>query len=121
MTNEVLIADDQPGIQLLLTDILENDGYVITTASTGKEAIDRLKEKHYALIILDYKLPIMDGIEVLKKMGASQVKTPAIVMSGLAESIEKELQHYPQVKKLLAKPFNVKDVSKTVKNIIEQS
>ena len=121
MTKEILVVDDQPGIRLLLTDVLTSEGYNITTAATGKEALDRLEEKQYSLIILDYKLPLVDGIEVLKRIEKWNIKTPAIVMSGLAENIENEMQHYPAVKKLLAKPFNVQELPGLVKRVIEAS
>lgn len=119
MIEEILIVDDQPGIRLLLTDILTNEGYVITTASTGKEALDKLQEKQFALIMLDYKLPIIDGEEVLKKMEQLNIKIPVIVMSGLAEKIEKEMEEIPHVKQLLAKPFNIREVPEAVTTSIQ--
>ena len=121
MTKEILIVDDQPGIRLLLTDVLTSEGYEITTAQTGKEALEKLEEKQYSLIILDYKLPIIDGMEVLKKIEKWNITTPAIVMSGLAENIEQELHRYPTVKKLLAKPFNIQEIPILVKQIIQAS
>lgn len=120
MKKEILISDDQPGIRLLLTDILKNEGYNITVASTGKETLDKLQEKHYDLIILDYKLPIIDGMEVLKRISGLNINTPAIVMSGLAEKIENEVKDYPRVKNILAKPFDIKELKVIVKKIIEE-
>ena len=120
MGEEILVVDDQPGIRLLLTDILTDAGYNTTTASTGKEALDKLKEKRFSLILLDYKLPIIDGVEVLKKIEKQNLNVPAIVMSGLAEKIEDELKGYPLVKDLLAKPFNIQEIPEMIKGIIEE-
>lgn len=120
MEEEILVVDDQPGIRLLLTDILADAGYNTTTASTGKEALDKLQEKQFALILLDYKLPIIDGVEVLKKIEQQNLKLPAIVMSGLAEKIEEDMKNYPLVKELLAKPFNIQEIPAMVKRVIQE-
>lgn len=118
MYEEILIVDDQPGIRLLLSDILINDGYRVTTASTGKEALDKIREKKFDLIILDYKLPLVDGKGVLEKLQQDEIFIPVIVMSGLVESFEKEIEKLPLVKKILAKPFNVLEISESVKTIL---
>ncbi len=119
MEEEILVVDDQPGIRLLLTDILSDAGYNTTTASTGKEALDKLQEKPFALILLDYKLPIIDGVDVLKRIEKENLKLPAIVMSGLAEKIEEDMKSYPLVKELLEKPFNIQEIPAMVKRIIQ--
>ena len=119
MTGEILIVDDQPGIRLLLTDILANDGYKVTTASNGKEAIEKLQEEPYALILLDYKLPIIDGVQVLEQIEKENIIIPVIVMSGLTEKIEKEVKKWPFVKMLLAKPFNIQEISTAVQEITQ--
>lgn len=121
MTLEILVVDDQPGIRLLLTDILTNEGYVITTASTGKEAVDILKEKKFALMVLDYKLPIIDGMEVLRIIDELNILIPAIVMSGLVEKIEEDVKTNALVKKLIAKPFNIHEIPEVVKQVIQDS
>ncbi|PAV31382.1 response regulator [Virgibacillus profundi] len=118
MAKEILVVDDQPGICLLLTDILENEGYIVYTANTGKQALDKVTEHLFDLIILDYKLPILDGTKVLQRMEAAEIHIPAILMSGLAEDIIKEAEHYSSVKNVLPKPFNVMDVCNIVKSII---
>src|SRR5690625_595683 len=119
MTGEILIVDDQPGIRLLLTDILTNDGYKVTTASNGKEAIEKLQEEPYALILLDYKLPIIDGVQVLEQIEKENIIIPVIVMSGLTEKIEKEVKKWSFVKMLLAKPFNIQEISTAVQEITQ--
>ncbi|WP_085994019.1 response regulator [Oceanobacillus senegalensis] len=113
----VLVVDDQAGIRLLLTDVLENEGYHVQEATTGKEALEKIHNVHFDMMILDYKLPIVDGAEVLQKMEKENIELPSIVMSGLAESISLELERYQNVKKILAKPFNVHEVLEEVKAI----
>ncbi|SDQ12708.1 two-component system, response regulator, stage 0 sporulation protein F [Virgibacillus subterraneus] len=118
MKKEILVVDDQPGIRLLLQEIFTNQGYRVTTAKTGKEALDELNKSSYDLIMLDYKLPVVDGVEVIQQLERDKIEVPAILMSGLAEDIMKESQNYDMVKKVLAKPFNVKDVCDYTKSLI---
>lgn len=121
MTEKLLIVDDQPGIRLLLTDILTNEGYTVVTADNGKDAIDMLATKSYELIMLDYKLPIINGGEIVRRVQELKLSTPIIVMSGLIESIEAELKAIPNVKRVLAKPFNVQEIPHIVKQTIDAS
>ncbi|WP_010648403.1 response regulator [Oceanobacillus massiliensis] len=109
MQKEILVVDDQAGIRLLLNDILDSEGYSVSLASTGKEAIDRLQKDSYDLIILDYKLPIIDGKEVLNILEKEKNEIPVIVMSGMTENIITEIEKIKMVKKIIAKPFNIKD------------
>lgn len=121
MAGELLIVDDQPGIRLLLTDILINEGYGVDTADNGKDAIAMLSEKQYALMILDYKLPIADGGSVMRQVQKLNLTTPIIVMSGLVETIEDEMKAVSNVKRILAKPFDVTKIPIIVKQTIEAS
>lgn len=120
MAKKILVVDDQPGIRMLLTDILENEGYFVVAATTGQQALDEIISKPYDLVILDYKLPVIDGSQVLKEIETRGILLPAILISGLAEDIAKEAESYSFVKKVLAKPFNVKDISKIVKTVLKQ-
>lgn len=113
----ILVVDDQPGIRLLLQEILVNEGYHVTTAQTGKEALDTIKGGSFDLLMLDYKLPIVDGIQVLQQLERDNVVITTIVMSGLAEDIIKELESFYSVKKVLAKPFNVQDIYSVTESI----
>ena len=119
MEKEILIVDDQPGIRMLLTDILANEGYQVSTAKNGKEALDKIYANKYNLIILDYKLPIIDGVEVLQKMKRNKVEIPTIIISGLVEEVSKESSNNNLIKKVIAKPFNVKDIQQSVKLILD--
>ncbi|MFD1172509.1 response regulator [Oceanobacillus picturae] len=112
---EILIVDDQFGIRLLLTDILEGEGYSVATAVSGKEAFDKLKKYTYSLVLLDYNLPIMHGGEVLRQMDLEHIEVPVIVMSGLSDQVKGEITDYTNVKHVLAKPFNILDVQELIR------
>ncbi|WP_249869344.1 response regulator [Oceanobacillus saliphilus] len=118
MPKEILVVDDQPGIRLLLTDILTSEGYQVSLASTGKEAIDKINKHTYDLIILDYKLPIIDGKEVLEILERDKKEISVILMSGMAETIKQEVEKIKMVRRIVAKPFNIKDFCAHVEEIL---
>ncbi|TMN22020.1 response regulator [Lentibacillus cibarius] len=118
MKKHILVVDDQPGIRMLLKEILTSEGYQVTTAETGKEALDSLHEGTFDLLMLDYKLPVIDGAQVLEQLEQEKITVPAIVMSGLSENLAKESEQFGMVKKVIAKPFNVTDICEYTKCIM---
>ena len=105
----VLVVDDQPGIRLLLHDVLTNEGYEVITAQDGKEAIERIEKEKIELLILDYKLPILSGEEVIKKLTERNIQIPTILVTGLGY-LDFDLASYSLVKKVIEKPFNIQGI-----------
>jgi sigma-B regulation protein RsbU (phosphoserine phosphatase) len=68
---QILVIDDDPTIRVVLTRALKKQGYGVTVAENGQEGIDRAKEIHPALIICDWMMPIMDGLEVCRQVKAN--------------------------------------------------
>lgn len=118
MKKEILVVDDQPGIRLLLADMLKNEGYAVETAETGQEALDRINMNPYDLLILDYQLPIINGIELLLQLEKRGIHLPAILISGLAEEFSNLYDSEVYVKKIFTKPFNLSDISLTVQTLL---
>lgn len=119
MTKEILVADDQAGIRMLLQEMFADEGYHVTTVETGKEALDKIYAGSFDLLMLDYKLPIVDGSQVLSQLEQDRIFIPAIIMSGLAEDARKELKDFSFIRKVFAKPFNIQEVSRFVKHILD--
>lgn len=118
MKKKLLIVDDQPGIRLLLTDVFTEEGYQIETAKTGQEAIEKMLAQTFDLILLDYRLPILDGKQVMQKMKQAQLDVPVILMSGLIEEIDKTLDRGNMIIKTIEKPFSINDIRKLAKKLI---
>lgn len=83
----VLIVDDNPADRQLTAICLNNawpfaSELLVDTAADGPVALEQLKSKRYALVLLDWRLPAMDGGAVLRAMRQSQLRTPVIVVSG---------------------------------------
>lgn len=117
--NEILIADDQEGIRLLLHDILVHEGYPVTAVTTGQAALEYLQSKSYSVTILDYHLPVMNGVDILKQMKNAQIHTEVLIITGMTETVEKELGETGLEAEVLAKPFNVQDMSTRVNSLMQ--
>jgi DNA-binding response OmpR family regulator len=76
----VLVIDDDKSVVNSLVRVLEKNGFVADIAETGKEAIEKTKTQHYDAVLIDLKLPDMDGIEVLSK--ANFQNTVRIMLTG---------------------------------------
>lgn len=78
----ILIVDDEAGIRESLSEILQDDGYDVLTASSGEEALNIAKEQRPDIVFLDVWLPEMDGIETLSKLKEIDDNIPVIMISG---------------------------------------
>lgn len=67
LKQKVLIVDDQFGIRTLLNEVLQKEGYEIYQAANGLQALHVMKQHAPDLVLLDIKIPGMDGLEILKK------------------------------------------------------
>lgn len=115
---EVLIVDDEELVTMVLNRELEDEGYRVTAANGGQEAINILAAKEFNLLILDIKMPKVDGFEVLRFVKDRWPKTEVIMLTGFPE-----LKHYTESKKLgaedlLSKPYDLNDLLTTVERVL---
>jgi len=117
--HEILIVDDQPGIRLLLKDVFTEEGYDVMLAHTGTDALEKIYKYSFDLVMLDYRLPILNGDEILKKMIKKEIIVPVILMSGLIEKIQEDFNDENMTIKIVAKPFNLVEIIELVKSMID--
>lgn len=118
MAEKILIVDDQYGIRILLTEVLQKEGYTTFQAANGFQAIDITKEQAPDLVLLDMKIPGMDGIEILKRLKQHDETIKVIIMTayGGLDMIQEAkdlgaLTHF-------AKPFDIDEIRKVVREYI---
>lgn len=109
-SSRILIVDDQYGIRVLLTEILQTEGYETYQAASGMQALSLVEEKNPSLVLLDMKIPGMDGLEILKRIKKKSQDTKVIIMTAYGEldMIEEAIEngaitHFP-------KPFDIDEV-----------
>ena len=78
----ILIVDDDENIRSTMQTILEDEGYLVDLAATGKEAIEMTQQAIYNIALLDIRLPDMEGVELLKLMKDYVPKTRKIMVTG---------------------------------------
>jgi two-component system, NtrC family, nitrogen regulation response regulator NtrX len=82
MPKTILIADDEPGIRSSLQKLLEFESYRVVLAEDGARALDILRDRAVDLVLLDIKMPGLDGLEVLSQMHKDQPQLPVVIISG---------------------------------------
>jgi two-component system response regulator (stage 0 sporulation protein F) len=83
--NKVLIVDDQNGIRVLLTEVFSSEGYITYQASNGKLALEIVRNDTPDLVLLDMKIPGMDGLEILKHIKKIDASVKVIMMTAYGE------------------------------------
>src|SRR6202012_2913047 len=87
----ILLVDDEPPIQTLLSFSLERDGHEVVAAADGREELGRYSEQIFDLVVLDVMLPRMDGLEVCRRLRAKGETVPIIMLTAKSEEIDKVL------------------------------
>ncbi|CAG5082429.1 Stage 0 sporulation protein F, Response regulator receiver protein [Thermobacillus xylanilyticus] len=82
---KVLIVDDQNGIRMLLMEVFSGEGYRTFQASNGKLALEIVKDESPDLVLLDMKIPGMDGLEILKRVKEINRDIKVIMMTAYGE------------------------------------
>jgi two-component system response regulator (stage 0 sporulation protein F) len=85
MRKKVLVVDDQFGIRILLQEVLAQDHYTVLLAANGMEALTMIKAENPDLVLLDMKIPGMDGIEILTNIRKFDVNIKVVMMTAYGE------------------------------------
>lgn len=107
MAQNILIVEDEPSIQTILRELLQDAGYGVTTASDGAEGIALFQQEAYDLVLLDIMIPKLDGYGVCKAIREIS-NTPIIMLTALEEEEAQVKAFKLQVDDYITKPFSVK-------------
>ncbi|GAE33539.1 response regulator transcription factor [Halalkalibacter akibai] len=121
--NKLLVTDDEEILRMLIVDTLEDEGFDIDEASDGEEALSFLEQKEYALLILDYMMPKLTGLDVLKKVRANPVTSnqKVLMLTAKGQAQDKQEMLDNGADSILIKPFSPKELVETVKDLIDAS
>jgi DNA-binding response OmpR family regulator len=116
----ILLVDDEQSIQTLLSYPLRKDGYHVTSAQDGREALQRFEEARFDLVILDLMLPKLDGVEVCRQLRArSQV--PIIMLTAKGSETDKVAGLEVGADDYITKPFSMREFRSRVKAALRRS
>jgi DNA-binding response OmpR family regulator len=114
----ILVVEDDAEIRRLNSEVLTESGYQVDAAEDGVEAWHALNTKHYDLMITDNNMPIVTGLELIKKLRAEDMTLPVILMSGTMPTEELEQHPWLQIQATLIKPYTLAELFKTVKEVL---
>ena len=109
-TRKILVVDDDPVIRDMMADILEFEGYTISVARNGSEALQLLRSDEHYLVLLDIMMPVMSGKELCAIIEADPHlrERHSIILMSAMDNLEEAASF--QVDAILQKPFVVEDV-----------
>jgi two-component system NtrC family sensor kinase len=113
----ILIVDDEAEIAAILVEALERDGYHTETSENGVDALRRLEERAYDLVLSDTKMPVMDGIELYREMERRFPKLQRRIIFVTGDVLDTEKQHFIESTgvPILTKPFDLSEVRRVVR------
>lgn len=116
---KILIIDDQPGIRLLLNEVFKKEGYTPLLAANGMEALKIFEEELVDCVLLDMKIPGMNGLEILQHLKAKNERTPVIMMTAYGEQELIDEAMKLGASNYFTKPFNIFEVLEEVNGILK--
>jgi DNA-binding response OmpR family regulator len=119
-STRILLVDDEQSIQTLLSYPLRKDGYHVTSAQDGREALQRFAEARFDLVILDLMLPKLDGVEVCREL-RSRSQVPIIMLTAKGSETDKVAGLEVGADDYITKPFSMREFRSRVKAALRRS
>jgi DNA-binding response OmpR family regulator len=117
----ILIVEDEKDVREVMSEMMDYFGYSTMIVGSGEEALDKIKETSFDLIVTDLGLPGMDGREMVKRIRTSGIETPILVTTGVELDNDKAaFQQYSSCD-FIQKPFKVDDLNRRISNLLNQN
>ena len=119
MEKYILIVEDNPNMSSLLEEMLEVFDYKSVRADSGKDALIKLEQEKFAMVITDMKMPNMTGLELLKNIKEKDPKMPVVLISGYSMREISGGTAVPKPDGFLSKPFLMSDIEKLLNLLLD--
>ena len=116
----VLVVDDEPDIRLLLHLQLQASGHLVEEAEGGEEAVSKVGAEAFDAVLLDLRMPDVDGWEVLERIGGAErlAALPVIIVSAHADARDEARARALGCRRLLRKPYSVHDLHEELDRVL---
>ena len=118
---KILVIDDEEGIRSLLDTLLSRKGYDVVLASSGRKGLDLFRREHPDVVVLDLKMPEMDGVAVLQQIRTLNRDQPVIILTGVGTpEIEQRVQALG-VSEFVEKEFSLHRLGDALNRLLKTS
>ena len=117
----VLLVEDEPGLQLALSDRLASEGYLVETAGDGDTAVTRGTGEPFDIILLDVMLPGRDGFDVAKTLRQHGVQTPILMLTARSQVVDRVVGLKLGADDYLTKPFETIELLARIEALLRRA
>jgi len=121
MAKRILLIEDEPGLQLTLSDRLRSEGYEVETAGNGEEGFTRATEESFDLILLDIMLPDKSGFDVCRDLRQAGREMPILMLTARAQVADKVVGLKLGADDYLTKPFENLELLARIEALLRRS
>lgn len=118
MKTKLLVVDDQMGVLKMLFEAFKDEGYQVELAGSGREAIDKVRREVPDIILMDVKMPGMNGLEVFREIRKFAETVPVVMMTAYGELEIVNEALLIGVKEYITKPFDINELREVIKRVI---
>jgi len=123
MSSRVLIVEDEPDIRELVVHHLKREGYLVSAASSGEEALRQVQAAPPDLVLLDLMMPAMDGLEVCRRLrqDPATAMLPIVMLTAKGDEVDRVLGLEIGADDYVVKPFSPKELVARVRAVLRRS
>ncbi|MBI4549034.1 MAG: response regulator [Ignavibacteriae bacterium] len=118
--SRILVVDDEDALRTVLSSELSGAGYEVSTASDGEEAVSVVQNRKFDLVLLDIKMPKMDGFEVLKFVKKNFPTIKIIMLTGFADLKNAIESKKHGAEDFVSKPYDLVDLLTTIERVLSE-
>ena len=114
----IILAEDDASMRGFLERALAKAGYEVAAFENGRDALDRLEQEPFTLLLTDIVMPVMDGIELARRAGEIDPELKIMFITGFAAVTLNTDMQAPKDARVLSKPFHLKDLVREVDQLL---
>jgi two-component system, cell cycle response regulator CpdR len=118
-TKRILLAEDDDSMRGFLERALQKAGYEVLACDNGRDALDRIQQEPFTLLLTDIVMPLMDGIELARRAGEIDPTLKIMFITGFAAVTLNNGVETPKDARVLSKPFHLKDLVREVDTLLD--
>jgi len=120
VTPRILLIEDDPRLAGLVTEYLGEAGFVVSTAATGRDGLDRIGREPYDAVVLDLMLPDIDGLEVCRLLRASPSEVPVLMLTARGDTMDRVVGLEIGADDYMPKPFEPRELLARLRAILRR-